>query len=177
MMVLQAAPAAYPYRFVLIVRRSSIMGTTFVSLTDSTSEGEIGFWMRDAILELWLRLLALHIPEPTSEHETSSRIRNQWLLASRGYFGGHVPHDLHNAVSTMEGRCIVMDAIKSLMDALAKAPPDLNGPTLDLLGIEGTFNNAFQTQRLIEVGNAFRDLLDGKLTCTVESTEFMPGST
>ena len=153
------------------------MGTTFVSLTDSASEGEIGFWMRDAVLELWLRLLALHIAEPTSNHETSYRIRNQWLLASRGYFGGHVPHDLCNAVSTMEGRGIVMDSIKSLMDALAKAPPELNGPTLDLLGIDGAFHNGFQTRRLIDVGNAFRDLLAGKITCTVESTEFMPGST
>jgi hypothetical protein len=153
------------------------MGTTFVSLTDSTSRREIGFWMRDTVLELWLRLLALHIPEPTSEHETSYRIRNQWLLASRGYFGGHVPHDLHDAVSTIEGRGIVIDAITSLMDALAKAPPELNGPTLDLLGIDGTFSNGFQTRRLIDVGDAFLDLLAGKLTCTVESTEFMPGST
>ena len=153
------------------------MGTTFVSLTDTTSEGEIGFWMRDALLELWLRLLALHIPEPTSAHETSYRIRNQWLLASRGYFGGHVPHDLHSAVSTPEGRDIVMKAIESLMDALAKGPPRLNGPTLDVLGIDGTFRDELPTQRLIDIGNAFRDLLAGKITCTVESTEFMPGST
>lgn len=88
------------------------MGTTFVSLSDKTSKNEVGFWMRDAVLELWLRLLTLHIPEPTTEHETSYRIRNQWLLASRGYFGGHVPHDLHDAVSTPEGRKVVMDAIE-----------------------------------------------------------------
>lgn len=153
------------------------MGTTFVSLTDTTSEGEIGFWMRDSVLELWLRLLALHIPEPTTDHETAYRIRNQWLLASRGYFGGHVPHNLHDAVSTEEGRQVVMNAIRSLMDALAKAPPELNGPTLDLLGIGGTFQDGFRTRQLLDVGYAFRDLLDGKIACTVESTEFMPGST
>lgn len=62
------------------------------------------------------------------------------------------------------------------MDALAKAPPVLNGSTLDLLRIDGTFHNGFQTRRLIDVGNAVRDLLAGKITCTVESTEFMPGS-
>ena len=152
------------------------MGTTFVSLTDTTSEGEIGFWMRDAVLELWLRLLALHIPEPLSDHDVSYRIRNQWLLASRGYFGGHVPHDLHQATATHEGRTIVLAAIASLMDQLAHAPTILNGPTLDLLGIEGNFRDDFETQRLVDVGNAFRDLLDGKITCTVESTAFMPGS-
>ena len=152
------------------------MGTTFVSLTDTTSEGEIGFWMRDSVLELWLRLLALHIPEPSSDHDVSYRIRNQWLLASRGYFSGHVPHDLHSAMSTEIGRTIILAAIKSLMAELANVPRILDGKTLNLLGIEGTFREGFETYRLIDVGNAFLQLLAGELTCTVESTEFMPGS-
>ena len=121
-------------------------------------------------------MLALHIPEPTNDHDLYYRNRNQWLLASRGYFGGHVPHDLHNAVKTSEGRQIVIDAIDSLMDVLAKAPPMLNGPTLDVLGIDGTFHDGFDTRRLIEVGNAFKDSLAGRITCTAESTDFMPGS-
>jgi hypothetical protein len=62
------------------------------------------------------------------------------------------------------------------MAALAKSPPVLNGPTLDLLGIDGTFCDGFETRRLIEVGNAFKDLLAGQITCTVESRDFMPGS-
>ena len=152
------------------------MGTTFVSLSDTPSNGEIGFWMRDAVLELWLRLLALHIPEPTTDDETSYRIRNQWLLASRYHFGGCVPHCLDSAISTPGGRAIVLAAIDSLMDRLAKAPPSLNGPTLDLLGCDGTCQDSFETRRLIDVGNAFKDLLAGRITCTVESTDFMPGS-
>jgi hypothetical protein len=154
------------------------MGTTFVSLSDTTSDGEVGFWMQDAVLELWLRLLALHIPEPTTDDETSYRIRNQWLLASRYNFVGCVPHclDIDIAISTPVGRAIVLAAIDSLMDRLAKAPPSLNGPTLDLLGCDGAFQNSFEARRLIDVGNAFRDLLAGRITCTVESTDFMPGS-
>jgi hypothetical protein len=158
------------------VRRKN-MGTTFVSLNETASANEIGFWVRDSILELWLRLLALHISEPTDLNTVAHKIRNQWLLASRGYFGGHVPHDLHNAISTLDGREIVNRAIDSLMSSLATAPPELNGATLNLLGMEGHFQNTITTQRLIDVGNAFRDLLAGNITCTVESTEFMPGST
>ncbi|MFN3160969.1 MAG: hypothetical protein ACE37I_16755 [Rubinisphaera brasiliensis] len=152
------------------------MGTTFVSMTESTSEGEIGFWMRDSILELWLRLLALHIPEPTSDLEMVYKIRNSWLLASRGCFQGCVPHDLSQATATPVGLQVVKEAISSLMDALADAPALLNGPTLNLLGIDGAFHGEFETARLIEVGRAFEDLLAGKLTCTVESTDWMPGS-
>jgi hypothetical protein len=39
------------------------MGTTFVTLSHETSGKEPGIWMRDGILELWLRLLALHLPD------------------------------------------------------------------------------------------------------------------
>jgi hypothetical protein len=34
------------------------MGTSFVSI------GDHGFWMTDSILEIWLRLLALHVEDP-----------------------------------------------------------------------------------------------------------------
>ena len=152
------------------------MGTTFVSLQHESSEDEIGFWMRDGILELWLRLLALHLPESPENHSMGYEIRRNWLLASGVHFGGCVPHELHLATATEEGRKLVRMAIVSLMQRLAKAPATLNGPTLDLLGMEGTFANEFETWRLIEVGDAFLNLLDGKLECTVKSTAFMPGS-
>jgi hypothetical protein len=42
--------------------------------------------MRDSILELWLRLLALHIEESREEEFIGRKIRDSWLLASRGYF-------------------------------------------------------------------------------------------
>jgi hypothetical protein len=39
------------------------MGTTFVTLARGVSDNDPGFWMPDGRLELWLRLLALHLPE------------------------------------------------------------------------------------------------------------------
>jgi hypothetical protein len=42
------------------------MGTTFVTLSHDSSTGDPGFWMRDGMLELWLRLLSLHLPGPTN---------------------------------------------------------------------------------------------------------------
>ena len=132
--------------------------------------------MRDGILELWLRLLALHIPESPDNSCVGYQIRNQWLLASGVHFGGCVPHGLEDAIATEEGRKIVRGAIESLMKRLKTAPPLLNGAILNLLGIEGTFTEEFGTWRLLEVGKAFLDLLDGKLECTVKSTAFMPGS-
>jgi hypothetical protein len=154
------------------------MGTTFVTLSREFSEKETGFWMRDGMLEIWLRLLALHLPEPTDsgEHRTTIEIRNRWLLASRGYFGGCVPHSLGDACATPEGRAVVRCAIDSVLAALGKGSTPLDAGTLDLLGIEGVQFASIERRWLQEIGQAFIDLLDGKITCIVSSTEVMPGS-
>src|SRR5689334_18414519 len=99
------------------------MGTSFVTLSREVSGNEPGFWMRDGMLELWLRLLALHLPEPTDsgEHQATIEIRNRWLLASRGHFIGCVPHSMEDACATQEGRTVVRMAINSLLAALREA--------------------------------------------------------
>ena len=147
------------------------MGTTFVGI------GEKGFWMRDSILELWLRLLALHIEEPEDESSVGRQIRDDWLLASRGYFQGCVPVRLEEAVSTREGRTIVIAAINSLMEALSDTPEMLDHRTLNLLGFaDRQFNSDLESRRLIQVGQAFLALIAGQIQTDASSTEFMPGS-
>jgi hypothetical protein len=92
------------------------MGKTFVGI------GDRGFWMRDGMLELWLRFLALHVEDPVESGSLAIEIRDQWLLASRGYFMGCVPDGLEEAVSTPEGEMLVRSAIHSLLDVLKTAP-------------------------------------------------------
>lgn len=131
--------------------------------------------MLDSVLELWLRLLALHIEESPEENFIGRKIRDQWLLASRGYFLGHVPVNLEEAVSTDEGRDIVVRAINLLLDALAKSPEILDRGVLNLLGFHNPWMKDFESWRLIEVGNAFLDLIAGKIESDARSTAFMPG--
>jgi hypothetical protein len=154
------------------------MGTTFVTLSREVSGNETGFWMRDGMLEIWLRLLALHLPEPNDngEHRATVEIRNRWLLASRGYFGGCVPHSMEDACATPEGRAVVRYAIDSLLAALQKGSTPLDAGTLDLLGIEGIQFGSIERRWLQEIGQAFIDLLDGRITSTVSSTEVILGS-
>lgn len=167
-------------RFVVTIGIAAVifMGTTFVTMTEGTTGNEPGFWMHDATLGLWLRLLALHLPEPNdySEHCATIGIRNRWLLASRYNFTGCVPHDMEYACSTTEGRDVVRHAIKSLMDALDRGKAPLDADTFNLLGIEGVHFQPIDRETLKEVGRAFLDLLDGRITCTARSTDIMPGS-
>ena len=147
------------------------MGTTFVRI------GEHGFWMSDSVLELWLRFLALHVEDPIDSGSPATTIRDQWLLASRGYFTGCVPDGLEEAVSTREGDRLVRSAIGSLMESLKSAPPGLHRGVLNLMGFGGPdIGVDVETWRLVEVGHAFLDLLDGKITTGPSDPTLMPGS-
>lgn len=145
------------------------MGTTFVGI------GDRGFWMRDSVLELWLRFLALHVEDPLESGSVATKIRDQWLLASRGFFNGCVPEGLEDAVSTPEGEVIVRAAIHSLLGALKAAPDCLNKDALNLVGFTGEFTADVESRWLVDVGHAYLDLLDGKITRGQSDTSFMPG--
>lgn len=131
------------------------MATTFVGIHNQ------GFWMRDGLLELWLRLLALHIEEPTEEDTLLRQIRDGWLLASRGYFTGCVPVDLEEHLATAEGQRIVLQAIESLLQALQQDPGELDKRTLNLMGLAGEFTQNLKSHVLVEIGEAFLKLLNG----------------
>jgi hypothetical protein len=146
------------------------MGNTFVNISGR------GFWIYDGPLEVWLRLLALHIEDPLESGTVASTIRDQWLLASRGYFNGCVPDGLDEAVSSEEGEKVVRIAVNSLMKALNEAPGRLGPEVFNLMGMSGTFIREFETERLIEVGRKFLDLIDGKSASGPGDESFTPES-
>lgn len=179
-----SAPAASETRLIALstilsgASYGNAMGTTFVTLSRQAPGKDLGFWMRDGMLEIWLRLLALHLPEPadSGEHQATLSIRNQWLFASRGYCIGCVPHNMEAACATSEGRAVVRSAIDSLLAALQTGSTPLDAGTVNLLGMEGTQVAPIERRWLQEIGQAFIDLLDGKITGTSSSAEVMPGS-
>ena len=143
------------------------MGSTFVGL------GEVGFWMRDGDLEVWLRLLALHLEDPI-EPGTAQEIRDRWLLASRGDFNGCVPDGLEEAVATEQGARLVRAAVQSLLAALERVPARLSKDVFNLMGFSNPFTADIESRRMIDVGRAFLDLLDGKITTGPRDTVFVP---
>jgi hypothetical protein len=155
------------------------MGTTFVTICKGTSGDEPGFWVRDEMLALWLRLLALHLPEPYDQGEHAAAtlaIRNRWLLASRFYFGGCTPYDMDTACANLESRQVVRLAIDSLMAALNRSNVPLQADTINLLAIGDCKIVDVERDWLRDIGYAFIDLLEGRITATARSTDIMPGS-
>ena len=130
--------------------------------------------MQDSMLELWLRLLALHLEDPLEDNSKIQEIRDGWLLHSRGFFAGCVQVGLGAAVAT--DRDLVVTAIRSLIGALEKGPETLDHGTLNLLGFQsGGYPRDIESARLIAVGNAFLALIAGEIQSDASSTEFMPG--
>src|SRR5688572_23131272 len=110
------------------------MGTTFVTLSSDPNTDAPGFWMSDGMLELWLRLLALHLPDPMDDGRYAAvrGIRDQWLLGSRGFFMGCVPHGLEEACGSTEGQALVRSAVLSLLAALGRSEVAIDPATLNL---------------------------------------------
>jgi len=147
------------------------MGTTFVcgGLGD-------GFWIKDSMLELWLRFASMHIADSVEDQSISHRIRNEWLLASRGYFNGCVPLSLDENISTLEGKQAVLHAVNSLLTSLRQAPRLLDRGVVNLMGMSSEFVGDVETWRLIEVSEAFVDLINGKPFGNAATSLAMPGS-
>jgi hypothetical protein len=139
--------------------------------------GDRGFWIHDGLLEIWLRFLALHLEDPIEPVSLGAKMRNQCLFASRGYGMGWVPFDLEEVVSSEEGKSLIRSAINSLLEAFKGAPQLISSGMLNLMGFKDSlFGGDIETRRFIEVGHAFLDLLDGKITSGPDDLTFEPGS-
>lgn len=154
-----------------------------ISGTLARQGDQVGFWINDADLELLLRLLALHIPDPASTRMAAAEdaqialsIRDQWLLASRGWFLGCVPHGLEEAADTDAGRAVVRTALTALLAALTHMPDGMPRGMGTLLGIEGTYSEDIPTWRLWACAKALQELLDGQIATTSRDNVVIPDS-
>ena len=147
------------------------MSTSFVSI-----DGK-GFWMNDSILELFLRFAALHIEDSQEQYSLAHRIRDDWLLASRGFISGSSMLSLDVDTATEEGRQVVLSAIASLLEALRENTGSIDKNALNLMGIaSGRWTAGIPTNLLIEVGEAFVALVNGHPFGDPGSGGPMPGS-
>lgn len=141
------------------------MGTTYIR-AGSANHAHPGFWMRDGLLELWLRLLALNLEEPGPEDDVRNhllrRIRDQWLMASRSGFGGCVPHGFEEFTADPVGMEIVKNAVERLNSALERSQRDLSPTVLDLMGwYDHQPFGEVAYWRMKDVAQSFLDLLNG----------------
>jgi hypothetical protein len=156
--------------FTVFFRGEQLMGTTFVNI------GDRGFWVENSLLELWFRFLALHIEDPVESACLVTEIRDRLLTASCGYLIDRAPAALEEAVSTPAGEELIRSAIDRMTSALSTAPDRLSNGVLNLMWFTGgNLTKDIDTWRLMEIGQAYLDLLDGKIETEWSDKSFMPG--
>jgi len=116
---------------------------------------EVGIWMRGEVLELWLRLLAVHVEDPAPQEAKrlcfAREVRHQWLLASREYSRSMVPPGIAELCVKPLGMEIVRNAIRPLGTALERPPPQLSCGVLNLMDLNYELIDNVETERLKEI--------------------------
>ncbi|MCI5078345.1 hypothetical protein [Oricola sp.] len=144
------------------------MGTSFVGIDEK------GFWMRDGLLCMWLRLVAVQIRCGANGDDPLTRLRNEWMYQSQIELNGLVSVDLETIAGNDVAEDELCDAIRRVMTCMRALGAEISVETQNLLGVHG-WSVPVKTSRFIEIGEAFLDLIHGRITSTAHNTDFMPG--
>ncbi|PQO42412.1 hypothetical protein [Blastopirellula marina] len=150
------------------------MSTSFVSF-----DGEHGFWSADRWLELYLRLLLLHLEDAPNQRSPCHAIREKWHVASSGACSGWVPVFVDDVKASLEGVRLMLNAIASLSRGLEQAPPKLDKRVIRLLWGEQydrPWPDEVETSSLVEISEALVKLIKGEMTSTAADEVYVPVS-
>lgn len=143
------------------------MGNSYTSFKDH------GFWSRDGLLELWLKLLANNLPTDIHENEWLKPVREEWLLQSSGLFNGFVSAQLDVFLDQDEKVRTIISVADRAIDAVRAGGTALSSQALEKLGIEDSFDD-LPTGFLEEIHEAFTKLLRGELAWDQTTSPTLP---
>lgn len=140
-----------------------------------TSFREQGFWCRDGILEVWLRCVALHLPDDAYQSDTwLHKLRDQWMFASSGLCNGWVSAALDEHVTDSNRAEIIIAASDLAISSLRAFSPAVPSAFLNALGIEGTSFVDHPIQWFEDIHDTFNSLLMGQLHTDATSSRVLP---
>ena len=145
------------------------MGSSYTSFKDH------GFWSRDGLLELWLKLLAHNLPKDSPGSEWLKLLREEWLLQSSGIFNGFVSAQLNELLDEDEKVMVVISAADHVIRTVSACGPTLSVQVLEMLGIEDSYDD-FPIAFLEEIHEAFTKLLRGELAWDQSTSPKLPVS-
>jgi hypothetical protein len=154
-------------------------GLTLLDMGKSFTEfRRRGFWARDTSLELWLRLVALHLRYRERIEDAAFRdLRETWLTATSGCQGcvGESA-DLNRVLSNDDLVRVALEASDEALKAIRRLGPKLDQKYLNALGLPGTFVADLDAWKVVQVGEHFIRLLRGELQWEVRSSPLLPAA-
>ncbi len=145
------------------------MGSSYTSFKDH------GFWSRDGLLELWLKLLAHNLPKDSPGSEWLKLLREEWLLQSSGIFNGFVSAQINELLDEDQKVRVVISAADHVIRTVRACGPTLSVQALEKLGIEDSYDD-FPIAFLEEIHEAFSKLLRGELAWDQSTSPKLPVS-
>lgn len=143
------------------------MGSSYTSFKDH------GFWSRDGLLELWLKLLANNLPGGIGANEWLRPVREDWLLQSSGIFNGFVSAHLNELLDQDEKVKTIISVADRVIDTARAGGTTLSKQALEKLGI-GDCCDDLPTAFLEEIHEAFTKLLRGELDWDQATSPMLP---
>ena len=144
------------------------MGSSFTRFHDK------GFWSRDHLLEVWLRLAALNLPREAYAGGWLRHVRDEWLLQSSGMFGGYITPNLDQLADTPEKVEQLLAVSDRTIEAVRRCGETVPAAALNLIADSGTFTQDYPVDYLEEIHDAFCRLLRRELTWDVSSSPTLP---
>jgi hypothetical protein len=147
--------AALPDRAAMPQRSLKKMGRSYTEYRGH------GFWSRDVQLELWLRLLALNLPDALVPGWQKD-LQHEWFFWSSGRCNGFVSAQLDTLSDDPEKVVTVLRTSRKTLDLISACGECIPSTFLNLLGASGRFEQAFSTRLIVDVGEQFIALLENK---------------
>ena len=137
-----------------------------------------GFWARETSLEVWLRLVSLHLHYRVGIEEAAFRdLRESWLIATSGCQGcvGNCA-DLDRVLFDDKLVAVAIEASEETLKVIDGLGPELDHRYLNALGIDGHFTADLHAWKVVQIGEHFIRLLRGELPWQVRSSPLLPSA-
>jgi hypothetical protein len=135
-----------------------------------------GFWSRDALLEVWLRVLSLHMGDDVHKSGWQHDLRDQWLLASTGCFSGCVSASLDEFLTDSDRVAIILQTSERSIQSLRAFGAFVPATFLNALGLDGPFAADLPIEWFDLISDRFTALLRGELTTDASSSPVLPAT-
>jgi len=144
------------------------MGSSYTEFRDK------GFWSCDGLLEVWLRLLSLHLKGDVYTPGWQHDLRDRWLCISGVGISGCIHAALDEFLTDEERIGIVLEASDHCAKKLRAFGKSIPAATLNLLGLEDLFTEDISVAWVELIADRFSTLLRGELTTDAKTSPVLP---
>ncbi len=133
-----------------------------------------GFWSRDPLLEVWLRVLSLHLGDDVHKPGWQHDLRDQWLLVSTGYFSGCISPSLDEFLTDEERVAAIVQASERCISSLRAFGAYVPATFLNALGCANPFGADLPIEWFDLIAARFTALLRGQLATDASTSPVLP---